>query len=992
MAIAGEEVELLEEGTHIVGPTRGAFALNMLYRQDAWRVRKGFGQVTQFTTQMPKNKTTDTSRAASRIAQKWGYQKHLGSALISTSFGHDQIVSVFYCDNHTGDGADKTQVMPLYCVNIYDITTDARWEEPIYVHTSTNDVRGQVTATSRNLGQDVESWYAHYDTDLQVDAQKWVSATDDEQFYFQEYAHNGETNVLFFGSKRTGLMYYVPATMPKKARFRTIDSEFYHEWANPYGESSLVQQATVRVPTTEVGESIAYLRPDEVGTPDAVCALGSRLVYAVNRTILFSDINDPTAIGTDNVIVLPSENDVVAMADFNGQLLILTSDETFVYQPSTGATVSAGRLMPVSDTVGCVGPSAITRALDALFFVDKSGVYTYSGDLQIRLSSGRLDAYFTDYASNPLTSFFEQNGYTPLQTEQPHTTLYMQGSDVNCTYAPELRALLITVPEQNLTICLSQSKWSFWSYTSSAYYATATGGGGSSDTSSFPGIVQDSDNPEGRITHPWLVCSQEELFLVGSTDTQSLTDAAQKYTGSWVDVDDDVKSSSAYILRYGRGGGIDRSVRDEDDRYIAGKYVPQNYTPSANGVTWYVDPWIPVSKGYVFPNGYTVASDDNVWLLPLVIVPSGTVMLGSSAFSVTQFKIWMLFDHDHWQPVVQGADQTASSQIDFLLPSERIASWKGYYVSHSPNAMGADEKVQVYDSSGGSPAYNGDEIRVEWYGGGPGHTTGDWYHCPDMNLSPVRRQVVMYIPIRATDASYNVSGAGLTVNGATEGGLVLPWVKNSNTGSGVTSSADNGFIPWEQWTTTDKRALDNVAQPVEWAFKSPEVGDGAVGVKARGLFSKFVSKGSALAANYLVPNWVYGLFNVAVASEQKGWTMQVVDTTQDSSAVDSPAYEESRSEGTIRTRVKDSTAGLVDKTFGTTGIKYGSSDLDNKTQGTYLIDDPNPEIMATSLSVKGRSFTYMIFGFVQERAQSLSFESVKAVLRRAGGGRRRRGR
>jgi hypothetical protein len=994
MAVAGQEVELLTEGTHIVEPTRGAFALNMMFRQNAWHVRKGFGQVTQFTTRMTKNWTTDAARSAQRISQKWGYQKHLGSALVSASFGNEQIVSVFYCENNTGSGADKTIVTPVYCVSIYDATSDTRWEEPIYIHTATQDMIGQLTASAANVGQEVESWYGHYDTDLDLDAQKWVSADSDEHFYFQEYAFKGDTNILFFGSKRTGLMYYVPATFPQTPQFKFIDSEFRHEWARPYGESSLVQQATIRVPRTETGESIAFFKQDEVGSPDVVCTLGSRLVYAVGRTVYFSEPGDPTTIGTDNVITLPSENDVVAMADFNGQLLILTSEETFVFQPASGATVSSGRLMHLSDNVGCVSSTAITRAGEALFFVDKSGVYTYTGDLQLRLSSGHIDAYFTDYASNPLTSFFVDNGYTPLTTEQPHTSLYFDEEGVHCTYSPELRLLLITVPGQNLSLCLADGKWSFWSYTSSAYYAQLDPADPTT-AGSYPGIVEDTDNTDGFITNPWLVTGQRDLFMVGSSDRQRLADQAQ-YLGT-SDVDDDTQSFSAYILRYGRGGGIDRSIRDEDHRFIAGKYVVRSdgHTP-AGGTTWYIEPWIPVPKGYVFPNGYTVTADDNVWLFPLTIAPGWTLLSDGAGgkWYADQFKIWITFDSGHWQPVVQNATQTASNYIDFILPSERVASWKAYYTGHSPNVMGANEKVQVYNATTGAAAYDGNQMRIEWTGSGAGHAGSDWYNYPNMNLSASRRQTVMYLPMRITtdpDDGYNISGAALTATRVAEGGLDLPWISNTNTGSGVTHNADCGFIPWEQWTTTAMRKEDDVAQPVDWAYKSAKVGDGETGLKARGLFSRFLSRGPSTTTDLLIPDWFYGLFNVAVASEQKGWTMQVVDTTQDTSAAESPAYEESLSENTIRTRVKDSSAGLVDKTFGTTGVKYGSASYAGKTTGTYLVDDPNPNLMATSLSVKGRTFTYMVFGFIRNRAQALIFESIKAVIRPKGG-RRRRGR
>ena len=52
MAIRGQEVELLGDGIRADSPTKGAFALNMLYRRNSWEVRRGFGQVVELDTTM----------------------------------------------------------------------------------------------------------------------------------------------------------------------------------------------------------------------------------------------------------------------------------------------------------------------------------------------------------------------------------------------------------------------------------------------------------------------------------------------------------------------------------------------------------------------------------------------------------------------------------------------------------------------------------------------------------------------------------------------------------------------------------------------------------------------------------------------------------------------------------------------------------------------------------------------------------------------------
>ena len=965
MAIAGQEVDIVDSGTTTVTPTRGAFALNMLYRHESWEVRRGFGQVAQYDTTMSLNSTGRTQ----------GYRKHLGSTLMRTSFGHDQIVSVFFAHNMNANNLDAARLLNIYVVSIYDITSDTRWEEPMYRHTSELDPQGE----------DAEAWHAHYETDIDIDNQRWIAAREDEYFFFSEAAINADTDALFFGSRHTGLWVYVPSVF-KTARRRFVDTCHQHEWARPYGESSLVYPAGAVVPSSEEGQSFQYFRRDEVDSINVVTALGQRLVYGQDNVVLFSDLGAPAHINTDNFLPIPSDYPITALAEYNGQLLIWTAHETYVYSPTGTNVISGGRLFKVSDSVGCIGPNAWTRVDDLLFFVDTSGVYTYSGQFAIKLASGDVDKFFTDFITNPLTSYFSYNGYTPIQTEQPHTTMQFHPSGVNVSYSAHLRALFVTVPEQNLTMCLSEGKWAVWSYTSSVYVATA----GALAASSLPGITQDADNISGFLTFPWLLDGQDDLYLVGSVDQQTFTDEAKIRTnGAAVDIDDDVVDSSYYLLRYGRGGAIDRSVRDEDDRVIAGKYITQTYPPAGvNTLRFYVDPWIAMKKGYVMPNGYVVddmlSGDPGVWLLPLVLAPPITVLSGGT--EVDEYMIHIRFDNTKWKPVVAATSQATETKVDFLLPSERIASAFGYFdpASTPGGNMDATHEVRIYDS-GGALDTSGDTIQIAFSGNGltPASAHG-WYTAPSINISPDRRNIMMYIPMRLLNTPAELSGMGLYAPNTVHGGNALPWIGSRARMSFIASA---GFIPWEQWTSTSMRKEDSVAQPVDWAYKSARVGDGSQGLKARGCWTTLLSHGKAKSTHYLEPSWLYGMYNIAVASEGKGWVMQVVDAT-----AATPGYAESRDEDTIRTRVLD-TSTLYKKTFGTSGNKWGSpaSAGVGPTLGTYLIDDQEVDTMATSLSVKGRNFTYMLFGFMQNRAQRIIIESSKALLRVIGG-RRRRGR
>ena len=59
--------------------------------------------------------------------------------------------------------------------------------------------------------------------------------------------------------------------------------------------------------------------------------------------------------------------------------------------------------------------------------------------------------------------------------------------------------------------------------------------------------------------------------------------------------------------------------------------------------------------------------------------------------------------------------------------------------------------------------------------------------------------------------------------------------------------------------------------------------------------------------------------------------------------------------------------------------------------GEYLVDDEEHDTIATSDSVKGAYLSYMLFGFMRDRAEKVELASAKAVVRQ-GGTRRRTGR
>jgi hypothetical protein len=72
----------------------------------------------------------------------------------------------------------------------------------------------------------------------------------------------------------------------------------------------------------------------------------------------------------------------------------------------------------------------------------------------------------------------------------------------------------------------------------------------------------------------------------------------------------------------------------------------------------------------------------------------------------------------------------------------------------------------------------------------------------------------------------------------------------------------------------------------------------------------------------------------------------------------------------------------VQKVFGDSGVTYGNPAV--ATTGTLLIDDQEMDTMATSDNVRGQSFSYMLFGHMQDKAHGIVLDSIKAVFRLLG--------
>jgi len=972
MATKAQEVQVLRDGIQANAPTPGSFALNMLFSNNCWQVREGFGQVTQFDTEM----SAIFSGAGGATANgEWGFAKHLGSHLIKTGFGNLQMLSIFLANVQvsTAGGAVTTGYAPLrsiYIVSIYDLTTNERFEVPLYRHTSQTAVASSYQdSVSTTLGgresidvasSGLQDLLPQYQTCKGESYEAWVQA-EDEFFYFKEFA-----DILYFGNKYTGTWAYLPSSF-NGTRKTFIDKFNLRDYALPYGESSMITPVVLSPGINT--DAYAYFRTADMPNAVDIAVVSGRMVYAEGNTVFFSDPFYPNAIVGDNFVQVPSEEGITAVAEHNSNLMIFTANETWMYQPSVGDLASAGRITRVSDTVGCVGPNAKCRMGSALVWVDTSGVYqTTSGLNMSRLSDDVLPFFEREGMTNPLTSYFVDNGKAdPSAREQPTTTLRLKPEGVKCTFVASMNMLSICVPDLSGALVLSGGKWSWWTFES----MVAQSGG-----SAVVGVSQ-------NLPAPWVLNYQDDIFAIAGPDVQALTDEAANGL-SRADINFDVTSRSFFIMEYGRGGSIDRSVSDEDDRKITGYGA---YTPGAGTgtgsypFTWawpatpdpvgglYIHDPIKVPVGYVFPSGVTAADNDDYILVPISVVVSRDM-------DVDTLVADLAFDNTHWRPIFNHATQ---ADVDFLLPTERLASAAGWR-----DAGTQDGEVRVYSNSAMSSSdQDGNCIRIKW----DYVATSGYQHAPHMNLRTLRDNPLIYLPFKriSTKSGEDTSGMGWVLLPSPTSGTDTRFVVVDETNSITLRPGVHIFNRWSL-STTSVRKEDSVAQPVDWAYKSTNVGlEGGNQLKMRGLYANLLSHGTG--TDKLDSVWPYGTFNTLVGSDRKEWMTQVIDATPAQAAVEQVAGT-----NTLRTRVQKADKTLVEKTFGANTVWANKDESEPTTvRGTVLIGDEDTSNIAVSMSVKGESFSVMNFGFIMNRAEKLWLEGVKAVFRVVGG-RRRRGR
>jgi len=1005
VAVRGQEVEVLGPGVESDSEVKGAFALNMLWRRNGWEVRKGFGQVAEMDTTLGAIDPNQPGR-------KWGYRNHLGSYLMKTGFGHDQIVSVFSTDAYTGstrgsaspgsfqNALQVSQFLNIYMVSIYDLSTDDWWEEAVYAHTAS-------FSQSADSYAEMPRWKGHYQTcwDMGGSAasptasggggpkalgnrvgldshQRWLLSEHDEDTCF--FAEIGDQ--LFFGNQDMGLMLYSPAifrgwrkgpsAISRRGRSAQVNSSFDRRWRPPYSESSLVRQAVAS--DGAFTNAYLYLNKTEFPKPNGASVLMSRLVLFEGNTLYFSDVGRPTSVVAENTLFVPSEKSITAIEEHLGNLLIWTEDETWLFRPSNEFVITTGRLTKLADGLGCLSPGAVAKAQGSALWMDKRGAYSMGGNLSIQKISEPIDPFFTGSMPNPITSYYTMNGHASPAASQPDAmpriSLALDPQSVSSAYYHDLQSVIFSIPRLNMCLCYRDGKWSVWSVESIVQGQV---------------LGRDIVGATQNILNPWVLADKDNLYIVGSPYEDQNGEALSNNTNirgttGNPDTSLDTASRSIYITRYGLGGALDRSVETGDDRrHVVGEWVPDYGvssapTPSRSDHFLYVGKPIPIPPGSVLGTAAAPSlADDSVegavWI-PIEYVRGRECSTGlTNVFDeIRQMVIRLYFDSEHWAPIPTTVSVTS---IAFALPPERLNTpLAGGYAVQRTTAAGVPSAAGEYvDIAVGSPA-----------------------SPPTRGFRLWERNRVVYIPFKPLTQDYTV-GMGIGVFNST----INPTVSGLDNTPAVCSAELRTFV-WNESRLGDQQHQDNdVAQSVDWAYKSGNIETpGGVQIKGRGMNIVGTSKGPAYndeaagGPSYrLEPTWPFGLLNIIAGADYKEWSSQVIDVIPSSDAVNTqgntPAVILDQSMGTIRTRYKDSaTAALTTTTFNTPdGPKY-SAEGGGNSEYRYIAGGEEVNQLSISDGVRGQSISYMMWGHIRNKAEGLFFQSAKVIYRVLGGKRR----
>lgn len=466
MASKFPEQDILVKGVVNTDTKKGTEWIQNLWTPNTTlEVRPGFGQVAQIDSTLSRFGDYNSSLITDDFdPDVLGFQKALGSYAMKTLEGNVQIISVFQTlglstssdEAVNRSGFAKPRRVSCYEVVIYDVDTDQRWHEVLQIRTSNKN----------NANRSPKFWHGGYETNSDKDWEDTLVGEGQSTVSFVEL--NG---YLFFGSKDIPLHAYNPSTFrsqltqPTRRKQVTLidDNDSSYE---PYSESCSVVRVTPSV-NEALGQNFGFLDSHELANPTSVTEFAGRLALARDKTVRFSDFSFLSAFKTLDFIQVPSFNDITCITGVGQFLYIFTKTETFLYRsPATGALISGGEIIKLSDEIGCFGPLAQSRVQGIVVFADANGIHSVNGSTITTLSEP-IGNLFQGGISSPLSNYTTESGYLTFTNEQPRTFYDIRDDEefVSMAYDELTTSLFCTIPRLNLSIVFkAKTGFTFWSF------------------------------------------------------------------------------------------------------------------------------------------------------------------------------------------------------------------------------------------------------------------------------------------------------------------------------------------------------------------------------------------------------------------------------------------------------------------------------------------------------------------------------------------------
>ena len=314
---------------------------------------------------------------------------------------------------------------------------------------------------------------------------------------------------VFFGSQDFPTFVYEPSIFrtPIAKFIRNIleQTEVNDQESNPYSEESLIYPLALK--DGQFIESYTYIQQSQIPNFVSATYIQNRMVYAAGKTLYFSDPGVPNAIIGEETYTLDLEDDIVAIKTWNQNILVWTSFETAVYQPSIQSSLlSGGSAVILSHKIGIINNNCVVATDDGIYWANGLGVYFTPNAFQIQEVSTSISLFFTDLAINPLLYYYNQSGgQSGVSVQNPNYSYRLDDEArkfCHLVFDAQYRQVIFVVPQLNLAWCLSKG-WYLWNFESSAYYSrTETG-----TLTSSVGVTNNMDKPR-------LLCRDSNIYCI----------------------------------------------------------------------------------------------------------------------------------------------------------------------------------------------------------------------------------------------------------------------------------------------------------------------------------------------------------------------------------------------------------------------------------------------------------------------------------------------